>query len=108
MDLKYKWLQISVMITGFLGTTLLSLMYLSPLIYLFSMAFFTIFNILQMIHFKLRKIYLEVFTYIYFFVIGLHGVYNYVIQNYTVIVSSIDHTYIVIINIIEQVIKFFN
>ncbi len=89
MDLKYKWLQISVAITGFIGTTALSLVYLDPTIYLISMLFFTIFNILQIIHFSRRKIYIETGSYIYFLLIGLHGVFNYVMQNYTVILASI-------------------
>lgn len=97
IDLKYKWLQIAVATTGFIGTTALSFVYFDTLVYLFSMLVFTIFNILQIIHFTLRKIYIETGSYVYFLLIGITGVYNYVSQNYNAIIDSIN-----------KIISFFN
>ena len=82
-DNKYKVLQIIIGVLGFAGTTTLSFMYISPWIYILAMYIFGVYNILQTIHFKLRKMYIFVAMFIYFFVIGLYGYVKFILQNFS-------------------------
>jgi hypothetical protein len=81
MKNKLNILQAIIVSLGILGTTTLSFMYLNPLIYLVSMTIFGVYNLLQTIHFYVRKLWWMVGLFIYFLVIGIYGYVNFIITN---------------------------
>ena len=81
MKNKLTILQIIIVLLGILGTTTLSFMYISPLIYLLAMTIFGCYNILQTIHFFIRKLFWMVILFLYFLIIGIYGYIQFIISN---------------------------
>ena len=81
MKNKLTILQIIIVTLGILGTTTLSFMYISPLIYLLSMTIFGFYNILQTIHFLIRRMFFMVILFLYFLLIGIYGYIQFIILN---------------------------
>ena len=84
---KLYTLQVVIFILGVIGTTSLSFFFMTPLVYLFSMTVFGFYNILQTIHFVIRKLWLMVILFVYFFAVGLFGYVNFILANKDLIMS---------------------
>lgn len=88
---NYIILQSIILILGIIGTTSLSFLFMNPLVYLFSMTVFGFYNILQTIHFVLRKLWLMVLLFIYFLAVGIFGYVQFILNNKELIMNFIGN-----------------
>lgn len=74
MDNKYWYLQLPALITGIIASTVINFTYNNKKLYLYCLITFMLYNLIQIIHFTKRRMYIETILFIYYIIANILGI----------------------------------
>lgn len=74
MDSKYWYLQFPALVTGIIASTVINFTYNNKTLYLYCLLTFMLYNLIQIIHFTKRRMYIESILFIYYITANILGI----------------------------------